>query len=121
LLVSADVQTIVKTITGKDNKATNREGGFPDGDFTLFQFIAGKITYLVSALARRLQGTVYVSFSIDLEGYTKEVKILRGIEKELDDEALRVIRLIKKWLPAIQYGNPGESTITIPVKFQLKL
>jgi TonB family protein len=119
-LVNADVETIFKTITGKDFKITSREGGYIDGDYTLFQFIAGNINYPISALERRLQGTVYVSAHIDPSGKTKEVKILRGVQIEMDNEAVRVISLIKKWLPAIQDGKVIESEITVPVKFQIK-
>jgi TonB family protein len=119
-LVNADVETIFKTITGKDFKITSREGGYIDGDFTLFQFIAGNINYPISALERRLQGTVYVLVTIDPSGDTKEVKILRGVQKEMDNEAARVISLVKRWLPAIQNGKAIESAITIPVKFQIR-
>jgi len=38
----------------------------------------------------------------------------------LDNEALRVVGLIGKWLPEIREGKAVESTITIPVKFDLK-
>ncbi len=119
-LVNADVATIFRTITGKDYKITNRKGGYIDGDYTLFQFIAVNINYPVIALERRLQGNVYVSVRIDSSGYTQEVKVLRGVQKEMDQEAVRVIGLIKRWLPAIQDGEAVKSAISIPVKFQIK-
>lgn len=119
-LVNGDVETIFKTITGKDFRITNRKGGYVDGDYTLFQFVAEHINYPISALQRKLQGTVYVNVNIDSLGNTKEVKILRGLQKDIDDEAVRVISLIGKWLPSIRDGKAIESTITIPVKFQIK-
>jgi len=53
-------------------------------------------------------------------GKTKEVKLLKGVRSDLDAEALRVIRLITNWLPAIKDGKATESTFSIPVKFELK-
>lgn len=119
-LINSDVETIFRTITGKEFKIKNRRAGYPDGDLSLFDFIGQNILYPISAIESKISGKVYVSITIDSNGKTKEVKILKGIQNDLDLEAIRVVKLIKNWLPKIQDGKAIESTITIPIKFDLK-
>jgi|GEM_PF-6010018 outer membrane biosynthesis protein TonB len=57
---------------------------------------------------------------IDSLGNPGEISILRGVHKDLDNEVLRVVQLIKDWLPAIQNSKAVQSVVTIPVRFELK-
>ncbi|MDX9903254.1 MAG: energy transducer TonB, partial [Bacteroidales bacterium] len=50
---------------------------------------------------------------------TKEVKLVKGVHEDLDNEAQRVVRLLNKWMPALNDGKAVESTISIPVNFQI--
>jgi TonB family protein len=119
-LVNADVETIFRTVTGKEVKITNRKVMYPDGDYGLLAFIGARLRYPLTAQVEGVKGRVFVSASVDSLGNTKEVKILKGIREDLDNEALRVVKLIPKWLPEIRDGEAVESAITIPVKFDLK-
>jgi TonB family protein len=119
-LIYSDVETIFKTVTGKDYKIKNRNASYAYGDNALFEFIGTNLKYPISAIESRTSGKVYVSVVIDSLGKTKEVKLLKGVRSDLDAEALRVIRLITNWLPAIKDGKATESTFSIPVKFEIK-
>jgi TonB family protein len=119
-LINSDVETIFRTVTGKEIKITNRKVMYPDGDYGLLAFIGGKLRYPLTAQIEGVKGRVFVSVSVDSLGNTNDVKILRGIREDLDNEALRVVKLIPKWLPEIRDGKPIESSITIPVKYDLK-
>jgi len=119
-LVYSDVETIFKTVTGKVYKIKNRNASYVYGDNALFEFIGTNLKYPISAIEKRASGKVYVSVVIDSTGKTKEVKLLKGVQSDLDAEALRVISLITNWLPAIKDGKAIESTISFPVKFEIK-
>lgn len=119
-ILSADVVTIFKILTGKEFEIRNRKVMYPEGDYSLMEFIAQNIRYPGSALEGKISGKVYIGAYIDAKGNLKEAKILYGMHKDLDNEALRVIRLITKWVPAIHEGTPVESTLTIPVTFELR-
>lgn len=119
-LIFSDVETIFKTITGKEYKITNRNACYAFGDDSLLEFIEKNIRYPISAIQKRATGKVYVAAVIDSLGKSKEVKILKGVQMDLDAEAIRVIKLIKNWMPAIQDGKAVESTISIPIKFNIK-
>jgi TonB family protein len=119
-LIYQDVETIFRTITGKEHKIKERPVSYPQGDYSLLEFIGQNINYPISAIEKRISGKVHVSVVVDSLGRTKEVRILKGLNNELDVEAIRVVKLIKEWLPAIQNGRKIESTISIPVKFEIK-
>jgi TonB family protein len=118
-LIFSDVETIFKTVTGKEYKIQNRVAGYIYGDYSLLEFLAKNIRYPKSAVEKEITGTVYVGVVIDSLGYTKDVKLVRGVQEDLDNEAQRVVKLVDKWMPALRDGKAVESIITIPVIFQI--
>ena len=119
-LFSTDLETFFKTISPTEIKIINRKAMYTRGDDILMAFISANIRYPTEVLQKRIGGTVFVHVTVDSSGNTKEVKVFKGVNEDLDKEAVRVITLIDKWLPAIQDGKAIESTITIPVKFELR-
>ena len=119
-LLYSDVETIIKTVTGKEYKIQNRTAGYIYGDYSLLEFLAKNTRYPQSAIDKKITGKVYVGVVIDSLGYTKNVTLVKGVEKDLDKEAQRVVKLVSKWLPAIHNGQAVESTITVPVNFHIE-
>lgn|GEM_PF-4505797 len=62
--------------------------------------------------------TVYVQFIVDTLGVTHQHKVLRGVNEQLDAEALRVCRMIKFDHPAKLRGKPVSMTNCLPIKFE---
>ena len=62
--------------------------------------------------------TVYVQFLVDTMGVTHQHKVLKGVNQQLDEEALRVCRLIKFDHPAMRTGKPVETYYTVPIRFE---
>lgn len=61
------------------------------------------------------QGTIYISFVVNLDGSIEFVKILRGISPELDRAALKVVSAMPKWKPGESGGYPVRSRLTLPI------
>lgn len=118
-LLSADVTTILKNVTGKYYYIKNRRAMYPYGDQSLLQFISSNIKYPVSALQKKINGKVYIKVLVDSLGKPKEISVFKGVDNDLDLEAKRVISLIENWLPALNDGKPVESIISIPVSFEI--
>ncbi len=93
---------------------------FPGGMLGLQKYLIGAVKYPVAALERGIQGTVYLSFIINKEGKVENVKILRGIETTLDNEAFRVVNSLPQWKPGRQNGRPVKVSYQVPIKFQLQ-
>jgi protein TonB len=84
------------------------------------EFIQSKIVYPESAKKDLMEGIVFVSFWIDTVGLTFNHEVIRGIREDLDNEALRVAKLIKFEKPALQKGKSIAVEFTVPIKFSLK-
>lgn len=92
---------------------------FPGGEDEMRKYIKENIKYPEEAKRNKVSGTVIANFIIDKEGKIRNARIMRGIDKSLNDEALRVINQMPNWLPGKQGGKPVPVTYTIPVKFTL--
>ena len=60
-----------------------------------------------------------VSFIVNKQGTVTNVKIVRGVDKNLDAEALRVVSLLPKYKPGKQRGKAVRVMFTIPINFTL--
>jgi TonB family protein len=93
---------------------------FKGGETAIFNFISSNIVYPKSAKESLISGIVNMRFSIDTDGTVGGVSVLKGINPELDAEAVRVIKLLPAWNPATLDGKPVKVWYMMPVKFKLK-
>ncbi len=92
---------------------------FPGGDDARIQFLAENIKYPREARERGIQGTVYITFLITTTGEIKDVRNLKSPHQLLADEAIRVIKLMPKWIPGKQKGKVVNVQYNMPIKFTL--
>ncbi len=92
---------------------------FPGGDAALLQFIRDNTRYPPIAKENGIQGRVFVQFVIDVNGKVTSVQIARGVDPYLDQEALRVVRLLPDWKPGRQRGQNVPVSFIVPINFRL--
>ncbi len=92
---------------------------FPGGEDALLAFIQKTTRYPDEAIEAGVSGRVFVGFVIDTRGKVTNVKLLRGVSRALDEEALRVIRLMPDWMPGRQNGHTVRVSYSVPVNFVL--
>lgn len=92
---------------------------FPGGDLGLMKYIQKNVKYPPIAKEYNITGKVYVSFIVDKSGSVTNVKIVRGVDKSLDAEALRVVKSLPKYKPGKQRGKAVRVMFTIPINFTL--
>ena len=92
---------------------------FPGGDLGLMKFIQKNVKYPAIAKEYNITGKVYVSFIVDKQGNVTNVKIVRGVDKNLDAEAVRVVSSLPKYKPGKQRGKAVRVMFTIPINFTL--
>ena len=112
-IIVIDGDTTIKTIVEKMPE-------FPGGQQALFYYLSTTVTYPLIAQENGIQGTSVVQFVINQDGSISDVTILRSAgETSLDNEAMRVIRLMPNWSPGILKGKPVRVMYTIPVHFRI--
>jgi len=92
---------------------------FPGGDLGLMKYIQKNVKYPPIAKEYNITGKVYVSFIVDKSGAVTNVKVVRGVDKNLDAEAVRVVKSLPKYKPGQQRGKPVRVMFTIPINFTL--
>ncbi len=65
------------------------------------------------------QGIVYVKFVIDKDGSVVNEEVRKGVSESLDNEALRVVKMMPKWIPGEQDGKKVRVSFTLPISFKL--
>jgi protein TonB len=93
---------------------------FNGGDLIEFsKWIQGNVVYPQAAIEKDLEGRVTVEFIIGKTGQIEEIKIMRGVDPLLDNEALRVLKLSPLWKPGKQNGDPVRVKLVLPIIFKL--
>ena len=84
---------------------------WPGPPYGKSKFIANTLKYPKQAFLEGAEGQVSVSFLIDTEGNISDPKIEKGVRKDLDNEAMRVVRLMPKWTPAQKDNCTGRRSL----------
>jgi len=90
---------------------------FPGGFTALRKYIAENIKYPTNAC---ISGTVYLRFVVLETGEIGKVQLLRGVDELLNKEAIRVIKLLPKFIPGEENGKKVKVWFSVPVKFVLE-
>ncbi len=106
----------MKKRKGKDDFIKKHE--YPGGTKAFREFIQSNLVYPKEALENKMEGSVFVEYEVDFEGEVRAAKILHGIGYGCDDEALRLIRLLK-FAPQNNHGRKISSTHKIKINFKL--
>jgi protein TonB len=83
-------------------------------------YVMDNIKYPKEAMDKGIQGKVYVAFVVEADGSISSLKIVRGVNKLLDEEALRAVKTAPKWTPGEQKGKKVRVSFTIPVTYKLQ-
>ena len=92
---------------------------FPGGEEKRLQFLRDNVQYPRAAKEMGLEGRVTVGFVVEPDGSISNVKILRGVAPSLDDEAIRVAKLMPKWKAGKQRGKAVRAQYNMPITFIL--
>ena len=93
---------------------------FPGGQQELMNFLMKNVKYPKVAQDKGTQGRVILQFVVNKDGSVVEPTVVKSVSPELDQEALRVIKMMPKWQPGKQNGEVVRVKYTIPVSFRLQ-
>ena len=92
---------------------------YPGGNTALSTFLSTNLIYPAEAKQKSIQGRVYINFIVAKDGSIINSRVVRGIDPLLDNEALRVIKIMPKWNPGVKDGKPVDVSYVIPINFKL--
>ena len=91
---------------------------YPGGPNEMMRYIQENIKYPQSAIDNKIEGRVFVTFVVEKDGSISNAAVLRGIDKECDAEALRVVSSMPKWNPGQHKGEVVRTQFTIPIIYK---
>lgn len=92
---------------------------YPGGQTALVEFIKNNMRYPEKAIKLGDEGKVMVTFVVNPEGKVIDPEVKISISKELDEEAIRIVKQMPEWKPGMQNGQPVNVQLTLPILFKL--
>lgn len=86
----------------------------------LNRHISSKLKYPKASKKAKTEGDVLIYFVLDTEGRVTQTRILRGVNEEINNEALRVMMTAPNMNPGLVDGLPYPYAFIMPVRFKLK-
>ncbi|MDE6577995.1 MAG: energy transducer TonB [Muribaculaceae bacterium] len=93
---------------------------FPGGDDALKAYIEKNLQYPAHAKDNGVEGIVNVQFVVFPDGTIGTIKIVRMVDPDLEQEAIRLVKTMPAWTPADKDGVPVESTAQVAIPFVLE-
>jgi len=103
-----------------DNAAVEQQASFPGGEAALLTWLGNNLEYPLIAQEMGLSGRVTVQFEVSKDGKVRNIKILKGVDKILDDAAKRTIEKMPQWVPARQGGRAVAVKYVLPVMYKIE-
>ncbi len=98
---------------------TEKMPEFIGGKMEFQKFLIRNIVYPRVAEKKEIAGKVYVEFIITKSGEIVNVKLRKGVESSLDNEAISVVKLMPKWQPGEYNGVPVNFKKILPINYAL--
>jgi protein TonB len=89
------------------------EPHFPGGRDSLEKFISSHIHHIDGAEGKK----VLVTFVVETDGSLSDIRVMRGVNKEADEEGLRLLRISPKWIPGTQANHVHKYQYVLPIRF----
>ena len=93
---------------------------FPGGMQKLMKYFSDNVRYPVVAAENGIQGRVICQFTVWKDGTIRDIVVVKGVDKSLDKEAVRLIENMPNWKPGKQRGKAVSCKYTVPVSFRLQ-
>jgi TonB family protein len=97
--------------------AVEQQAEFPGGPRAFGQYLNSNLVYPSAAKNEKIGGKVYIQFVINTDGTIQDVQILKSVGFGCDEEAIRLIKSVPRWIPGKQSGRAVRSRFTQPITF----
>jgi len=128
-IVGSDDEKAVDIIDLKDHQVAIEEKPvygveqmpvYPGGEEELMKFIHDNLHYPAVASEMGLEGRVTIRFVVNSDGNVSDATVIRGFDPACDKEAIRVVKIMPKWIPGRQNGRNVPVYYTLPVVYKLQ-
>ena len=90
------------------------------GNTAIVAAIQKATKYPSLALRNQVEGRIFVSFTVNAEGNVSDVKVVKGLGSGLDEETMRAVKTLPKFIPGKQNGRAVSVSFTVPITFKIQ-
>lgn len=101
-------------------EAVEQQASFKGGQSALMKWLSSHIKYPDMAQQNGIEGKVTIKFCVEKDGSISHVTVAKGVDKDLDREAVRVTSQMPKWNPGKNNGVAVRSYFYLPVVFKIQ-
>ena len=91
---------------------------YAGGEMAMFAFLCKNVKYPESAAKDSIQGRVVVKFTVQADGAVKDASVVKSVCPALDEEAIRVVMLMPRWIPGEKDGKKVACSFSLPISFK---
>lgn len=92
---------------------------YPGGMASFYKFLGENVKYPKQAKDENIQGNVFVSFTVEKDGSLNDIVVNKALGGGTDEEAVRVLKLSKRWNPGLQNGKVVRVKYNLPIRFKI--
>ncbi|GAB3945483.1 M56 family metallopeptidase [Spirosoma harenae] len=107
-------------VVGEVYTVVEHQPEFPGGMVKLGEYLGQNLKYPETAQKANVEGKVFVSFIVTTKGEIADVQLLKGIGGGCDEEAIRVVKAMPRWLPGRQSGEIVNVKYNLPIRFVME-
>jgi len=120
ILILCVVGAAARAQETQDNRI-DQYAKYPGGVEEFYDYLKRNLHYPASAIRDSISGDVFIGFVLNEEGEVvkESIQVIRGLNAECDEEAIRLIKNSPRWMPARTRSKNVEQHISFPVSFRL--
>ncbi|HEX7413416.1 MAG TPA: TonB family protein [Bacteroidia bacterium] len=109
------------TPAGKDTAffSSYKTPEYTGGLAALKKYMKENNKYPKDALEQKVEGTVFVKFTVTATGNIENAEVQKPVFPSLDEEALRLVKNMPQWQPGKKNDMPQRVLFNIPIYFKL--
>ena len=92
---------------------------FPESDQAMIDFIEENLQYPEAAKKANVTGSVLVGFRVKATGDLTDIKVLKEVGYGCDEEAIRIVKLMPKWIPGKMMNKPIDMDYSLAINFRI--
>ena len=92
---------------------------FIGGEKKLKDFIDKRKIYTQNAYNEKIEGKIYISFDVEIDGNLSNIRIVKGLHKDLDSIGISIVKSMPNWKPAMKDTIPIKRGIILPIEFAI--
>lgn len=109
----------IKVVSPENGEIIITQPEFRGGMAAMRKYIDDNFVYPDDAAKRTVSGKMEVEFTIEKSGDVSYVNILKGLDYSIDEEVLRLLKAMPRWIPATKNGTPVRYKISMPLNIRV--